>query len=87
MLAHADWSADARKRWVARAARTTTGGYVALAPEPVSQLDDFFDRMGRRRVQTGRRFVQKQNLRCQRPGPRQRQALLFTERHHPGRCV
>ncbi len=45
VLAHADWSVDARKRWVARAARTTTGGYVALAPEPVSQLDDFFDRL------------------------------------------
>ena len=45
VLAHADWSVDARKRWVARAARTMTGGYVALAPEPVSQIDDFFDRL------------------------------------------
>ncbi len=45
VLAHADWSVDARKRWVAHAARTTAGGYVALAPEPVSQIDDFFDRL------------------------------------------
>ncbi|MBT4907280.1 MAG: hypothetical protein HOK98_06230 [Rhodospirillaceae bacterium] len=45
VLAHADWSVDARKRWVARAARMTTGGYVALAPEPVSRIDDFFDRL------------------------------------------
>ena len=45
VLAHADWSVDARKRWVARAARTTAGRYVALAPEPVSQIDDFFDRL------------------------------------------
>lgn len=45
VLAHADWSVDARKRWVARAARTATGGYVALAPEPVSHVDDLFDRL------------------------------------------
>ena len=45
VLAHADWSVDARKRWVARATRTTAGDYVALAPEPVSQIDDFFDRL------------------------------------------
>lgn len=43
-IAHADWSIDPRKRWIARAARTSQGSYVALAPEPVSDLDDFFDR-------------------------------------------
>ena len=45
VLAHANWSVDALKRWVAHAARTAEGDYVALAPEPVSALEDFFDRL------------------------------------------
>ncbi|MBS28851.1 MAG: hypothetical protein CL566_08025 [Alphaproteobacteria bacterium] len=44
-VAHADWSVDPSKRWVARATRLSSGDYAAMAPEPVSDLDDFFDRM------------------------------------------
>ncbi|MBO23405.1 MAG: hypothetical protein CMM26_13680 [Rhodospirillaceae bacterium] len=45
IVAHADWSVDARKRWIARAVRTEGGGYKALAPEPVGDLESFFDRL------------------------------------------
>ncbi len=45
LVAHADWSVDARKRWMARATRLDDGSYAAAAPEPASALDDFFDRL------------------------------------------
>ena len=45
LVAHADWSIDPRKRSIARAIRTADGGYIALAPEPVSDLDDLFARL------------------------------------------
>lgn len=45
LVAHADWSIDPRKRSMARAIRTADGRYTALAPEPVSDLDDLFLRL------------------------------------------
>lgn len=45
LVAHADWSIDQRKRSMARAVRTANGSYIALAPEPVSDLDDLFARL------------------------------------------
>ena len=45
LVAHADWSIDPKKRSMARAVRTSNGGYIALAPEPVSNLEDLFARL------------------------------------------
>ncbi|MBT5571945.1 MAG: hypothetical protein HOJ90_12060 [Alphaproteobacteria bacterium] len=45
LVAHADWSIDPRKRSMARAVRMANGNYLALAPEPVSNLDDLFARL------------------------------------------
>jgi hypothetical protein len=45
VVAHADWSVDPAKRQVARAVRTEEGNYVAGAPEPASDLSDFFARL------------------------------------------
>jgi hypothetical protein len=45
LVAHADWSIDPRKRAIARAMRTADGSYIALAPEPVSDLGDLFARL------------------------------------------
>jgi len=45
VVAHIDWSVDSRKRWVARAVRTESGGCTAFAPEPVGSLDNFLDRL------------------------------------------
>ncbi|MDA1133053.1 MAG: hypothetical protein O2905_07505 [Proteobacteria bacterium] len=41
IVVHADWSVDPAKRWCAHAVRLATGGYAALAPQPVGSLDDF----------------------------------------------
>ncbi len=41
IVVHADWSVDPAKRWCARAVRLASGGYAALAPQPVGSLDDF----------------------------------------------
>jgi hypothetical protein len=40
LAVHADWSIDARKRWMARARRTGAGWRV-MASEPVGQVDGF----------------------------------------------
>ncbi|MFB0922130.1 MAG: hypothetical protein QMB76_01460 [Alphaproteobacteria bacterium] len=45
LVAHADWSIDPRKRSMARAVRMANGDYLALAPEPVSNLEDLFPRL------------------------------------------
>ena len=45
LVAHADWSIDPRKRSMARAVRMANGNYLALAPEPVSDLEDLFARL------------------------------------------
>jgi hypothetical protein len=45
-LAHADWSIDARKRWLARAILQPCGRYLALPPKPVGTLHDLFARLG-----------------------------------------
>ena len=45
LVAHADWSIDPRKRSMARVVRTANGSYIALTPEPVSDLDDLFVRL------------------------------------------
>jgi hypothetical protein len=37
VVAHADWSVSAGKRWLARADRRPAGGYRLFAPEPVGQ--------------------------------------------------
>ena len=43
VIAHADWSLYARKRWVARAVHEGDGHYRAFAPEPVGKLSQFLD--------------------------------------------
>src|SRR5687767_13677190 len=35
IVAAADWSTDERKRWMVRAERNNSGGYVVFPPEPV----------------------------------------------------
>ena len=45
VIAHADWSLDASKRWVARAVHEGGGRYHAFAPEPVGELARFLDRI------------------------------------------
>ncbi len=43
VIAHADWSLDAKKRWVARAVYEGDGHYRAFVPEPVGKLSLFLD--------------------------------------------
>lgn len=43
VIAHADWSLVANKRWVARAVHEGGGRYRAFAPEPVGKLSQFLD--------------------------------------------
>jgi hypothetical protein len=47
LVAHADWSLDARKRWLAKAVLQPDGRYRAFAPEPVGPLKSFWDRLDR----------------------------------------
>jgi hypothetical protein len=47
LVAHADWSVDARKRWLAKAVLQPDGRYRAFAPEPVGPLASFWDRLDR----------------------------------------
>ncbi|MEO8604681.1 MAG: hypothetical protein ABI629_19085 [bacterium] len=44
MVVHADWSTDARKRWMARGEWTANGRYRAAAPEPVGDPRTLVDR-------------------------------------------
>jgi hypothetical protein len=44
LVAHADWSIDPRKRWVAVARRTGTG-WVLQAPRPVGEVASFLARL------------------------------------------
>jgi hypothetical protein len=46
VVAHADWSTHANKRWLARANLQRSGHYRVLLPEPVGALDDLFPRLG-----------------------------------------
>ena len=43
VVAHADWSIDSAKRWVAVALRDGTQGYRALPPRPVGEPSGFLD--------------------------------------------
>ena len=45
LVAHADWSVQPGKRWMARAVHQPGGGYLAEAPAPVGALEDFWDRL------------------------------------------
>lgn len=45
LVVHADWSVDARKRWMAVAVRQPDGGYLAGSPEPVGPVDSLIDRL------------------------------------------
>lgn len=44
LAAHADWSVDPRKRWVATA-RRQGAGWVLEPPAPVGEVSDFLDRL------------------------------------------
>jgi hypothetical protein len=44
-VAHADWSVDARKRWLARATLLPDGRYRATGPQPVRPLDSLLKRL------------------------------------------
>ena len=44
IVAHADWSVDARKRWVA-VARRSGGAWRVAAPEPVGEVESFLARL------------------------------------------
>jgi hypothetical protein len=57
IVAHADWSTDPRKRWVARAVRRGDGRYLAHAPEPVGPLEALFDRLRRDAPPDGSLFL------------------------------
>ena len=45
VVAHADWSTDPRKRWMAVAVRDTAGSFRATAPELVGDLATLFARL------------------------------------------
>jgi hypothetical protein len=47
LVAHADWSVDPRKRWLAQAVRQSDGVYRVRAPEPVGALDALLRRLTR----------------------------------------
>ena len=44
LVAHADWSVDARKRWITVASRTSSG-WLLSAPEPVGDVSTFLRRL------------------------------------------
>ena len=43
LVVHADWSVDAKRRWLCRAVLGGDGRYRVFAPEPVGPLDRYFD--------------------------------------------
>lgn len=45
LIAHADWSTRARKRWLACAVPDRDGHYIARAPQRVEPLEDLFERL------------------------------------------
>ncbi|MAD36930.1 adenylate/guanylate cyclase domain-containing protein [Tistrella sp.] len=45
LVVHADWSVDARKRWMAVATRMEDGRYAAGVPEPVGPVDSLITRL------------------------------------------
>lgn len=46
LVAHADWSAHAGKRWMARATLRPNGRYLAFPPSPVGPPGDLWTRLG-----------------------------------------
>ncbi|TRL39180.1 DUF429 domain-containing protein [Rhizobium straminoryzae] len=52
IIAHCDWSIDARKRWMAVAIREG-GGYRLAAPEPVGNTADLIERLATRATEAG----------------------------------
>jgi hypothetical protein len=57
VVAHADWSVDPRKRWVARAVHQGKGRYRADAPERVGPLAGFMERLRRDAAHDGAVFL------------------------------
>jgi hypothetical protein len=57
VVAHADWSVDPRKRWVARAVHEGKGRYHTHAPEPVGELSAFLERLRRDASRDGAVFL------------------------------
>lgn len=53
VVAHADWSLDPKKRWVARAVHDGGGRYRALAPQRAGELPAFLDGLRREAAQPG----------------------------------
>jgi len=45
VLVAADWSVDARKRWMVRAELTSQGRYVVFSPEPVGEISTLIARI------------------------------------------
>lgn len=54
LVAHADWSSAAKKRWLCVALRDGRNAYRLFAPEPVGPLDDLLDRLKDRAGANGR---------------------------------
>ena len=48
-VAHADWSVDRRKRWLALAEMQPRGDYAAALTPPAGAADTFFASIGFRR--------------------------------------
>ncbi len=57
VIAHADWSLNAKKRWVARAVHEGGGHYRVFAPEPVGTLSQFFGSLKKSAKRSGALFV------------------------------
>lgn len=57
VVAHADWSIDPAKRWVASAVLSADGRYRAMAPELVGPLPSFLDRLTVRAGSAGTVFL------------------------------
>jgi hypothetical protein len=45
LVAHADWGSHPQKRWVARAALSPEGVYIAHAPQPAGPAESFLNRL------------------------------------------
>jgi len=57
VVAHADWSLDPGKRWLALARLGKAGGYIAREPRPVGPLPSLLDRLARLAGPSGAVFL------------------------------
>ena len=57
IVAHADWSVDPAKRWLALARLGKAGRYLARLPEPAGPLPTLLERLARQAGPSGTVFL------------------------------